>query len=156
MRHSGWRCVHSLRGRTHGWAAACACLFRSSRPPGCTSHVYTRCSPSRCCPAHPCTGRAVGWPFTHLLLQTFLQRRRYVLSVTDDVWEASIPRVDLYKWLIEVGAGAQHVRPLHALLLDHNAGVLPIRSFDLCWCTACAALARAAAGLSGVWQIRSC
>lgn len=53
--------------------------------------------------------------------------------MTDDVWEASIPRVDLYKWLIEVGAGAQHVRPLHALLLDHNAGVLPIRSFDLCW-----------------------
>lgn len=49
-----------------------------------------------------------------LWLETFLQRRRYVLSVTDDVWAASIPRVDLYKWLIEAGA-LQLDRPMRLL-----------------------------------------
>lgn len=32
--------------------------------------------------------------------QTFLDRRRYVLSVTDEVWAASIPRVEVYRWLL--------------------------------------------------------
>lgn len=34
--------------------------------------------------------------------QTFLDRRRYVLSVTDEVWAASIPRVEVYRWLLQV------------------------------------------------------